>query len=251
MERVLPSPEVKDLLADLAVGLASDCDAPEGDVESLMRENLKGAGTLPFAAFVTHDGKWVGGFSGFKDTADFVRVVEAAESSPAIQASDATRKKLAALADKASKAAEAADWKNVVLAARDAGKTTGRCAERKTLAGLRKKAHEWASARLDEAVKAAQSGDLPKAQEAIADVKKQFAGEPEGTDADLGVKAVRKLSQLPPGDAGARGRAAKEFMDTRWGAAFEKPAEESPTREPEKAPGEKPSGDDGIEEGGG
>jgi hypothetical protein len=224
---------VKELLADLAVGLASDCDAPEGDISSMMRDNLKGASTLPFVGFVTHDGKWVGGFSGYKDTAEFAKALEAAEQSPLIRASDATRKKLAALVEKATKAAEAADWKGVVAAAREGGKTTGRCAERKALAGLMKQARAWASGRLDEAVKAAQTGDYAKAQEAIADVKKHLAGEPEAADAELGAKAVRKLSQVPAGDVAARNRAAKEFMDTRWDAAFEaKPAESAP--EPEK-----------------
>lgn len=226
MERVLPSPEVKELIADLVVGLASDCDAPEGDVAGIMRDNLKGASMLPFVGFVTHDGKWVGGYAGYKDAAEFAKVLEAAEKSPLIQASDATRKKLAALSDKALKAAEAADWKGVFAAAREAAKTTGRCAERRAIAGLRKKAQEWAAGRLDEAVKAAQAGDWAKAQEAIADVKKHCAGEPEAADAELGAKAVRKLSALPPGDVAARNRASKEFMDTRWDAAFEaKPAE--------------------------
>jgi soluble cytochrome b562 len=197
-----------------------------------MREHLKGAGTLPFVGFVTHDGKWIDGYSGYKDADAFLKVVEAAEASPALRASEATRKKLAALVEKTTKAVEASDWKTVVAAAREAGKTTGRCPERKALAGHMKQARAWASGQLDEAVKAARAGELAKAQEAIDTVKKHFAGEPEGADADLGAKAVRKLSQLPPGDVAARGKAAKEFIDTRWDAAFEaKPAEDAPAPE--------------------
>jgi len=247
VERVLPSTEVKERIRDLAVGLASDCDSPEGDVETMMRENLKGAGTLPFVAFVTHDGKWVGGFSGFRDVAEFVRVLDAAEGSPLIQATDAVRKKLAVLADKAGKAAEKSDWKAVVLAAREAAKTTGRCHERKALAAHVKAAREWAAGRLDGAVKAAQAGDLVAANEATADVKKQFAGEPEALDADTGTKALRKLSLIPAGDAGARSRekAAQEFADTRWAAVFVPGTDAEPAGKPEA-----PSGDEGgIEEG--
>jgi hypothetical protein len=221
VERVLPSSEVKDRISDLAVGLAADCDAPQADVERLMSENLKGANVLPFAAFVTHDGKWVGGFSGFKDAAEFLKVLDAAEQSPLIQATEATRKKLKGLADKATKGAEAGDWKAVVAACRDAAKTTGRCPERKALAALRRKAQEWAFARLDEAVKAAQSGDYGKAQEAIADVKKHCAGEPEGADADIGVKAVRKRSLVQAGEGGALEKAGREFKATRWAVLFE------------------------------
>lgn len=232
MERVLPSPEVKELIADLAVGLASDCDAPESEVSKIMQANLKGAGMLPFAAFITPDGKWVEGFSGFRDTEQFVKVLDAAEKSPLIQASEATRKKLAALSEKAGKAAEGGDWKSVAGAWHEAQKTTGRCAERKALAALRKKAGEWANGRLDEAVKAAQKGDVATAQAAIADVKKQLAGDPEAADADTGVKAMRKLSLLPAGDEKARQKAALEFTDTRWAAAFE--GGPAPNEEPAK-----------------
>lgn len=242
MERVLPDPEVKERIADLAVGLASNCDAPEGDVEKLMREHLKGASTLPFVAFVTHDGRWVGGFSGYRDVAAFRKALDDAEGSPLIQASEAVRKKLAGLGQKAAKAAEAGDWKGVVAAAREAGKTTGRCSERKALAALRAKAKAWASARLDEAAKAARGGDSAAAQAAIAEVRLQYAGEPEAAEADAGAKAVRKLSLLPAGEAGARARekAAEEFRGTRWEAIF------LPPEVPAEAPADPPSTEPGA-----
>lgn len=234
---------MKERLSDLAVGLASDCDAPESDVEALMRENLKGASTLPFVAFVTHDGKWVGGFSGFKDAAAFVGVLESAEESPLLQATKAVQAKLATLATKATKASEAGDWKTVVASCREAAKTTGRCPERKTLAGLRKSAGAWAAGRFDEAVAAARAGDAAKAQAAIADVRKHFAGEPEADDADTGTKALRRLSLIPAGDAGApnRAKAAKEYEGTRWAAIFSEARAE--------APAEPKPDESGVEEG--
>jgi len=249
VERVLPGSEVKDRIQDLAVGLAADCDAPEADVERLMRENLKGANMLPFAAFVTHDGKWVGGFSGFRDAAEFLKVLDAAEQSPLIQASEATRKKLGGLADKATKAAEAGDWKTVATACREAAKSSGRCPERKALVALRKKAGAWASGRLDEAVAAARAGDVAKAQAAIADVRKQLAGDPEADDADTGTKALRRLAAIPAGEAGARNRekAAVEYRESRWAAIFEPAPDAAKPDDPAK-----PEPDDGgIEEGGG
>lgn len=257
MERVLPSSEVKERISDLAVGLAADCDAPEADVERLMSENLKGANALPFAAFVTHDGKWVGGFSGFKDAAEFLKVLDAAEQSPLIQASEATRKKLAGLADKATKAAGAGDWKTVATACREAAKTSGRCPERKALVALRRKAGEWASGRLDESVAAARAGDIAKAQAAIADVRKQLAGDPEAGDADKGTKALRRLAAIPAGEAGARNRekAAVEYRESRWAAIFEPAPAEDPAKPEDQAKPDdaaKPEPDDGgIEEGDG
>lgn len=247
MERVLPSPEVKDRLKDLAVGLAADCDAPEHDVERIMHDNLKGASTLPFVGFVTYDGKWVGGYSGFRDSPEFLKALEEAEQSPLIQATDAVRKKLAALVERAEKAAEKGDWKGVMAAARDAAKLKGRCPERSTLAATTKKARDWATARFDEAVKAARAGDITTAQQTVGDVRKQFAGEPEAEEADLGTKALRRLSLIPAGDAGARSRekATEEYKDTRWSTIFT-PSEEAPAGDP---PAEEPPEEGSIAEG--
>ena len=72
MERVLPSREIKGTMAELAVGLAADCDNPEAAVGQIFRERLPGATGLPFVAFMTHDAKWVEGYSGFKNTGDTV-----------------------------------------------------------------------------------------------------------------------------------------------------------------------------------
>jgi hypothetical protein len=227
VERVLPDPEVKERLKDLVVGLAANCDKPENDVEKIMRENLKGANMLPFVAFVTYDGKWVGGYSGYKETAEFVKVLAAAEDTPYLKATKAVQEKLATLAEKAGKAAGAGDWKTVVAASRDAGKTTGRCPERKAIAEIMAKAQAWAAGKLDDAVKAAQAGsDLAPANEALAEVRKCFLGEPEATDAETGMKALRRLSTILEAEAkgmaspSSREKAAKEYEDTRWAAMF-------------------------------
>jgi hypothetical protein len=233
VERVLPSEEVKKLIRGLAVGLAADCDSPERDVEKIMRENLAGAQRLPFVGLLTHDGKWVGGFAGYKDTPAFLQVLKAAEESPYLQASKAVRKKLAGLAASAQKAADKGDWKSVMRAAQAAAKTTGRCPERVTLAGIVTKARDWAAGQLDAAVRLARAGgDLAEPRKILGEVRKSFAGEPEFADADLGLKALKKLSQIvrlvqsgasPP--AGIREKAARTYKGTRWESVF-KPAEE-------------------------
>ena len=234
MERVIPHAKVKDRIAALAVGLFTDCDRPERDVEKIMRAHLPNASTLPFAGFVTHKGEWVGGFSGFKDTRAFLAVLEAAEKTPYLQASKAVQKKLAALVAKAEKATDKGDWKPVMQAARAGAKTTGRCPERQALAGLVKKARAWAAGEFDAAVRFARpGGDLMKARQTLSAVRKQFAGEPEGADASKGLKAVQALSRIvdaesgdSPPPAGIREKAARPYRDTRWASIFEKaPAE--------------------------
>lgn len=239
MERVLPSAEVKARLGAIAVGLAADCDAPESEVEQIMSANLAGAQMLPFAGFVSFDGKWVDGFSGFRDTAEFVKVLDTADKSPLLNATEAVRKKIAALAKTAEPAAKKSDWKSVIKASKEAAKMFGRCPERETLAGFTKQARDWANAQFDAVVKDARSGaDLTEARKKLNEVKKHFAGDPEGADADAGLKAIAKLSVIVAAEAGAvplakaREKAAAEYKDSRWAQIFEKgPAPEAP---PEK-----------------
>jgi hypothetical protein len=222
---------VKDRIAALAVGLAADCDKPESEVQSLMRENLPGAGTLPFAGFLTPDLKWVGGWAGYKDEAAVLEVLDAVEKSPLLDAPEAGKKKLAGLAEKAARAAEKGEWKAVLAAKREGADVRGRCAGRDTIESLVRKAHDWADGRFAEAIGAAQAGgDLTPARAALNDVKKQFAGEPEYAEAETGLKALMKLSNIldietgkvSADPAGLREKAAKDFADGRWARVFEK-----------------------------
>jgi hypothetical protein len=231
VERVLPSPEVKARIASLAVGLAADCDAPEDAVEELMRAHLGGATMLPFAGFVTHDGKWVGGFSGNQDAAAFAGVLASAEKSPLLDATAAVRKQLEKPAKTATAAAARGDWKSALGAVREAGKSTGRCPERDRIKAADRQAREWAAAQFAAAVEEAGSGgDLAPARKRLAEIKRHFAGEPEAAEAELGSKAVQRLTQirdaetLPNPARDLRDKAAAMFQGTRWAAIFVKPA---------------------------
>lgn len=235
MERVLPDAAVKARIGALAIGLAIDCDDPDRDVDELVRANLAGASMLPFAGFLTPDGKWIAGFSGYKDAAALTAVMAEAEKSPLLDATAAVRKLLEKVAQTASTAAEHGDWKAVLLAAREAGKSTGRCPERNTVDAAEKKARDWVAAQFDAVIQDAVAGnDLAPSQKRLADIRRHFAGEPEAIDADAGSKALRRLAQIraaearPNPAADLRDKAAVMFKDTRWSAAFGKPAATTP-----------------------
>jgi len=252
VERVLPSDEVKAKVAALTVGLASDCDSPEGDVDQLVRKNLSGASTLPFVGLVAYDGTWVAGFSGFKDAAGLLAVLEEAEKSPVLQASAATQKKIAGLATRAEKSAGKGDWKSVLKAGRDVMKMYGRCPERETLAGLVKQARDWAAGRFAEVERICRSGgDLAEARKVLGEVRKHFTGEPERDESDAGLKAIQRLATIVSVESrgsapeGLREKAVAEHKDSRWARIFEKD-EAAEAAAPEDAPG---PGD--IEEGDG
>ena len=241
-------------MGNLAIGLAADCDNPEREVQQIMRANLPGATGLPFVGFITHDGKWVEGYSGFKNSGDFQVVMEKADKTPYLQASKATRKKLAGIVKRADKAAAKGDWKTVVRGAKDAAKTTGRCPERKQLAALMSKAHAWAGAELKRALKLARtSDDVAESRKVLMNVKKRLAGEPDADDAAAGLKALRQLAKIHKLEAagkapeGIREKSAAKFKDTRWAAAFSK-ADADEEEEPEE---EEESDESEIEIGGG
>ncbi len=218
-------------MAELAIGLAADCDNPEAAVDKIFRAKLPGATGLPFVAFITHDSKWVDGYSGFKNARDFQKVMEKADKSPYLQASKATRKKLAGVVARAEKAAGRGDWKSVMKAAKDTAKTRGRCPERKQMRALVAKVHGWAEAELKRAVKLAQTADdLAQPRKVLSGVKKHMAGLPEADDAAEGLKALRRLAQIHKieaagkGKDGLREKAAAKFKESRWAAIFSKQA---------------------------
>ena len=215
----------------LLVGLAADCDNPEAAVGQIFRERLPGATGLPFVAFMTHDAKWVEGYSGFKNTSDFRKIMESADKTPYLQASKATRKKLAGIVARAEKAAGRGDWKSVMKAAKDTAKTSGRCPERKQMSALVTKAHGWAEAELKRALKLARSADdLAQPRKVLMDVRKRMWGHPEADDAAKGLKALGQLTRIHKTEAAGKGKdglrekVAAMFKGSRWAAIFSKQA---------------------------
>lgn len=192
-----------------------------------MRAKLAGASTLPFVGFVTHDGKWVEGFSGRKAGTAFMKILEKAENSPYLQATDAVRKKIAGLLKRAEKAAPKNDWKTVMKSNQNANKLEGRCPERTALNALVDQGRAWAKKQFRAAIKTARDeGDTSAAHKMISKVKSQFRGEPEAEEATEGIAALRKLTQLKKIEAGGsapddiRERTAKAYEGKRWAGLF-------------------------------
>lgn len=240
MQRVLPTSPVKERIAALALGLAVDCDGPPSDVDEILRANLPDASALPFVAFLTPDGQWVDGASGFQDNAAMLALIERAAKSPLLEAKPAVRKQLEKPAATAMAAVAKSDWKTVLVAAREAGKSTGRCPERASIRAAEQQARAWAAAQLDTAAQeAAAGGDLVAVRKRLAAVKQHFTGEPEGADAETGSKAVQRLQTVREVEANPnpardlRERSAAPYKGTRWAAIFAKPSDK---------PGEKPAG---------
>lgn len=236
-ESVLTTAKVKERIGALAIGLAADCDEPESDLQTLLRTNLPDAKTLPFVAFLTPEGTWVDGGSGYQDVAEMLAMIERASTSPLMNAKPDVRKALEKPAAAATAAAAKADWKTVLAAAREAKKSTGRCAERTAIADAEKLARDWAASECDTIVRdAAAGGDLPALRKRLAAVKAPFTGEPEAADCDVGQKALQRLQTVREVEAGGnpakdlRPRSAEPFKGTRWTALFVTNTDTPPAR---------------------
>lgn len=229
---MLPDPAVKARIQSLAVGLSVDPDDPEMDVLLLLSRHFPNPIGLPCGAFVTHDLRWVDGFTDFEGkAADFAKVLDRVEASPVIRPSAEGQKRLEELLAAARKGAEKADWAPVLRAAREARGIEGLCPERKGIAEADGKARAWAEERLAGAVRIAQEGgDLAPARKGLLELKKPFAGEPEAAEAEAGLKALLRLSNILTVEAGGtsvspkglREKAAAEYAGSRWSAAFER-----------------------------
>ena len=213
------------------VGLAIDWYDGDRAVYELCVKNLPAPQQAPMVGFLTADGEWVDGFSGWIEPADFVKVLDRVEKSPLLLAKPAVRKQLEKHAATAGPAADKSDWPVVLTAAREARKSTGRCPERDAITTAEIKARAWAAAEIESVVQAAKSStDLAPLRKKLSAVKQKFPGEPEATDADTGLKALQKLGLVREVEAGGnpardlRERHAAPFKDTRWVALFEKPA---------------------------
>jgi hypothetical protein len=237
VQRVLAASPIKERIGALAIGLAADCDAPEQEVDEVLHKNLPGASTLPFVGFLTFDGEWIDGASGYLEPAELQALLDRVEKSPLLDAKPAVRKQLEKPAATATAAAAKSDWKAVLVAAREAAKSTGRCPERTAIRAAEQQARAWATGELDGVVKDAAAGaELPPLRKRLAAVRGHFAGEPEAADVDTGLKAlqrlqvVREVEAAPNPARDLRERSAAPYQGTRWTAVFTKPAADAPAK---------------------
>ncbi|HEX6811030.1 MAG TPA: hypothetical protein VF384_05335 [Planctomycetota bacterium] len=218
-------------MSALAVGLAVEWYSADPAIEALCTKNLPEPRQAPMVGFLTPEGSWIDGYSGWKDTPDFLPVLERVEQSPLRNAAPAVRKQLEKHAAAVGPAADKGDWQPVLIAAREAKKSSGRCPERDAIQAAEKKAREWVAAELDAVVQQAKvGGDNVALRKKLGVVKQKFAGEPEAADVETGLKALTKLNLVREVEAGGnpardlRERHAAPFKGTRWAAMFDKPA---------------------------
>jgi hypothetical protein len=222
-------------MSALAVGLAVDWYTADPAIMALCDQNLPDPKAAPMVAFLTTDGAWIDGYSGWIEPADFAKVLARVEASPLRQATAAVQQQLVKPAAAATAAAAKGDWKPVLAAAREAAKSTGACAERTAIRAAEQQARAWVEEQFAACIREASSGgDLAPVKKRLAAVKQHFAGEPEAADAETGAKAIQRLQVVREVEAAPnpardlRDRSAAPYQGTRWTALFVKPATDAP-----------------------
>jgi hypothetical protein len=191
--RVLPSADVAPLLSRF-VCVKVDADNP-GEAEKILSQ-VKG-NILPFYAYLTPDGKFISGTSGYRDVGVFKADLEGVMKSELLKVPAELEKKLAKLADQAEKDLEAKKTSAVLKAAKDAQLIRGFSASKDRLLGLQGKALESGRERIREAADLCRDGKYEEAGTLVASLLKDFKGtelEAAGNAANKGKDKLKTAS---------------------------------------------------------
>lgn len=233
----MPTEPVKSRIAELAIGLAINCDESPEFFNELFARELPDANMLPFIAILTSEGTWVDGFSSYKDEKQLAAFLETANKSKRFDATPEAQKQLATISKAATTGLTKNNWKLVHQAVKQSKQVFGRCPERAPLRAAGQQLQTWLKNKFDSVVNDAVSGaKLIAAKKHLLAVQRVYKGDPEEAIAKRGVQAIKALNKLRSAEArantrpGLREDAANKFRDTPWHAMFAKPTGKKPAK---------------------
>lgn len=224
--RVLPAPEISPILARF-VCVKIDADNP-GDADKILSQ-VKG-NILPFYAYVTPEGKFISGTSGFRDVNAFKGDLEGAMKSDLMRAPAEVEKKLAKIAEQAAKDLEAKKFAGVVKAARDAEAVRGFSDSKDKIRDLYAQAVGGAQQKIKEAAELSKESKFDEAAALLAPLAKDFKGtevEPAAVAANKALDRLKSVSKfLEKADkAGAKRQCELILKESKDAPAFVELAE--------------------------
>jgi hypothetical protein len=187
---VLPAADVVAILSAKFICVKVDCDNP-GPAEKMLSQ-VKG-NTLPFYAYVTPDGKFISGTSGFRNQKAFLADLEGVLKNDALKVPPELEKKLAKMADQAAKDFEGGKMAAVVKAARDADAMRGFSDSKDKIKDLFAQAIEKGQARIKEAAGLCSEGKFDEASAILTPLARDYKGCEVEKAATAGGKAVDKF----------------------------------------------------------
>lgn len=172
-ERVLPSAEVIAILSSKFVCVKVDADNP-GAAEKFM-DQVKGD-DLPNYVYLTPEGKFISGTSGFRNEKTFLADLQGVMRSDALKVAPELDRKLAKIADQAAKDLEAKRYGAVFKAGRDADAARGFSASKDKIEELRNQALALGKERLKGAAQLCGEGKFDECGAALSALLRDFKG---------------------------------------------------------------------------
>src|SRR5437588_672713 len=121
--RVLPAKAIARILDESFVCVKVNIDKPPAAAEKLLGQ--VGGDTLPFYAYVTPDGKFILGTSGYRDEREFAADLGNVLKHESLKTSTEAEKRLSAAVEQAAKDLEAKQYASVVKAWRNGASEKG------------------------------------------------------------------------------------------------------------------------------
>lgn len=171
--RVLPAAEVSAILAAKFVCVKVDADNP-GPADKILSQ-VKG-NILPFYAYLTSDGKFITGTSGFRDVKTFKADLEGVLKSDLLRVPPEAEKKLAKIADQAAKDFDAKKIAAVVKASKDVDQVRGSSESKDKVKELYAQVIEAGRQKIKEAADLCKEGKFPEAEAIVSALAKDFKG---------------------------------------------------------------------------
>jgi len=187
---VLPAADIGALLSSKFICVKVDADNP-GPAEKVLGQ-VKG-NTLPFYAYVTPDGKFISGTSGFRSAKTFLADLEGVMKNDLLRVPPDLEKKLAKMADQAAKDAEAKKTAAVLKAFRDAEAIRGFSDSKDKIKELYAQAVLDGQQKIKEAADLSKEGKFEEAGALLSALAKDCKGTEVERAAAAGTKAVDRL----------------------------------------------------------
>ena len=189
---MLPAKDVDAILAAKFVCVKVDADSP-GPASKILSQ-VQG-NTLPFFAYVTPDGKFISGTSGFRDEKTFKADLEGVLQSDLLRVPAPLEKKLEKMAEQAAQDAEAGKTAALIKTARQAQAIRGSSASKDKIAELYANALEQGRGKLAEAAEMCRDGKFDDADKLVSAVARDYKGTELDKPAAAAKKALPRLRQ--------------------------------------------------------
>jgi hypothetical protein len=204
---VLPATEIVSILSAKFICLKVDADNP-GPADKMLSQ-VKG-NTLPFYAYVTPDGKFISGTSGYRSEKAFKADLEGVLKNDALRVPADLEKKLVKIADQAAKDFEGKKIAAVIKAARDADAIRGFSDSKDKVKELFAQVLEGGHQKIKEAAQLCSEAKFDEAVPVLSSLIKDYKGTEIERAANAGTKAVDRFKSAAKE---TDGKAARRFYE--------------------------------------